>query len=67
MSSYYLNAKLSHYIDARGGRDYLAKLVERDMQPDAVDEPDRQSVSPDGSVTYIQPGDYLGTHEILRR
>ena len=62
MTTYYLNAKLSHYIDARGGRDYLASLVEKDMTPD---EPPQQSV--DRDLTFRQPGDYLGSHEILRR
>ncbi len=31
MSSYYLPKKLSDYLDRKGGRSYLAKLVERDM------------------------------------
>lgn len=64
MSTYYLSAELSRYIDARGGKDFLIELVTRER---AADEPESPAVNEGGGLTYRQPGDYLGTHEILRR
>lgn len=39
MSQYYLPAKLSKYVDERGGRDFLASLVEAHMDGDVRDVP----------------------------
>jgi hypothetical protein len=65
MSTYYLSAELSRYVDEHGGKDFLKSLViahekQQEMGEKIAEIQEAQKQLNDGAqVVIIAPGDYI--------